>query len=360
MGTKTRILIVEDEEKIAYTLARALRRASDNDFTVEIQNSPVTALELFKTQSFDLLITDQRMPGMSGLELVAHVRREYPETRAILITGFGSPEIEAEARRLADGYLTKPFNLPDVLRLVQDVIRDPHSGASAQAVIVENGLNEIERCLDALYVDASATYVMLLDMNGHTLIDRGDPGAVERSMLNSLLCNSMNMSGELERAFKERHAFDTLHYNGERYEIYLRRVNDRSLLALLLDLDQSNAQIGAVRIYLKRAVEEIREQSGFFENSAPPQEPIHMGSDLGRLLDAMLDETNGIPSVSFTAPPASSASADAGARFASEAPKGVEPNGSERDRSSGDAGNDETVSLEEAIRRGILKSWDLP
>jgi CheY-like chemotaxis protein len=351
MGTKTRILIVEDEEKIAYTLARALRRASDNDFAVEIQNSPLDAIELFKTQGFDLLITDQRMPGMSGLELIAHVRREYPETRAILITGFGSPEIEAEARRLANGYLTKPFNLPDVLRLVQDVIRDPHSGASAQAVIVENGLNEIKRCLDALYVDAGATYVMLLDMSGHTLIDRGDPGAVERSMLNSLLCNSMTTSGELERAFKERHAFDTLHYDGDRYEIYLRRVNDRSLLALLLDLNQTSAKMGAVRIYLKRAVAEIREQTGFFENSAPSQEPVQLGSDFGRLLDAMLDGSEDTP------PDAASASSASAAPAASTM---TEANQSETPSLSGSAGNDETISLEEAIRRGILRSWDLP
>lgn len=357
MGTKTRILIVEDEEKIAYTLARALRRASDNDFTVEIQNSPLDAIELFKTQGFDLLITDQRMPGMSGLELIAHIRRDYPETRAILITGFGSPDIEAEARRLADGYLTKPFNLPDVLRLVQDVIRDPQSGASAQAVIVEDGLKEIKRCLDVLYVDTGATYVMLLDMNGHTLIDRGDPGAVEQCMLNSLLCNSMNTSGELERAFKERHAFDTLHYNGDRYEIYLRRVNDRSLLALLLDLDRTSARMGAVRIYLKRAVAEMREQTGFFENAAPPQEPIRMGSDLGHLLDAMLDEGN-----SASSSPAASlvTSAAPAAPLATDASTTAESNLSYTPCSSGSVVNDEAISLDEAIRRGILKSWDLP
>ncbi len=354
MGTKTRILIVEDEEKIAYTLARALRRASENDFVVEIQNSPLQAIELFKTQSFDLLITDQRMPGMSGLELIGHVRREYPETRAILITGFGSPEIEAQARLLADGYLTKPFNLPDVLRLVQDVIRDPHSGASAQAVIVENGLEEIKRCLDDLYVDAGATYVMLLDMNGHMLIDRGDPGAVERSMLNSLLCTGMTTSGELERAFKERHAFDTLHYNGERYEIYLRRVNDRSLLALLLDLNQTSAKMGGVRIYLKRAVAEIREQTGFFETSTPPPDPVRVGNDFGRLLDAMLDEEPDDPSDAALTGPAPGPSSPLDAAT----PK--ESNGSEPPRASGPAVTDETASLEEAIRRGILRSWDLP
>ncbi len=357
MGTKTRILIVEDEEKIAYTLARALRRASDNDFVVEIQNSPLDAIELFKTQGFDLVITDQRMPGMSGLELIAHVRREYPDTRAILITGFGSPEIEAEARRLADGYLTKPFNLPDVLRLVQDVIRDPRSGASAQAVIVENGLDVIKRCLDALYVDTGATYVMLLDMNGHTLIDLGDPGAVERSMLNSLLCNSMTTSGELERAFKERHAFDTLHYNGDRYEIYLRRVNDRSLLGLLLDLNQTSAKMGAVRIYLKRAVLEIREQTGFFENSTPPPEPVRMGSDFGRLLDAMLDEAPAAPPDSAPTCPTPPVPK---VPLPSETGTPAESNVSEMSRPTGPAGNEEAISLEEAIRRGILRSWDLP
>ncbi len=355
METKTRILIVEDEEKIAYTLARALRRASENDFDVEIQNSALAAIDLFKTKAFDLLITDQRMPGMSGLELIAHVRREYPETRAILITGFGSPEIEAEARRLADGYLTKPFNLPDVLDLVQDVIRDPHSGAAAQAVIVDNGLNEIKRCLDDLYMDTGATYVMLLDMDGHTLSDRGDPGAVERTMLNSLLCNSMTTSCELERAFKDRHAFDTLHYNGDRYEIYLRKVNDRSLLALLLDLDQTSARMGAVRIYLKRAVAQIREQKGFFESSPPPQEPVKVGSDFGRLLDALLDDNR----PNAPTPTADSAPSTPAALPASAPSTTVTVLPEPPDAPSA-AKDDEMISLEEAIRRGIIRKWDLP
>ncbi len=354
METKTKILIVEDEEKIAYTLARALRRASENDFDVEIQNSALAAIELFKTKTFDLLITDQRMPGMSGLELIAHVRREYPETRAILITGFGSPEIEAEARRLADGYLTKPFNLPDVLDLVQDVIRDPHSGAAAQAVIVDNDLNEVKRCLDDLYMDTGATYVMLLDIDGHTLSDRGDPGAVERSMLNSLLCNSITTTCELERAFKDRHAFDTLHYNGDRYEIYLRKVNDRSLLALLLDLDQTSARMGAVRIYLKRAVAQIREQKGFFESATPQKVPIRVGSEFGHLLDALLDDkpdaqpgkVSSAPTVSAT-PPAMAPSVNT--RVTPERPG---PTQAARD--------DEAISLEEAIRRGIIMKWGLP
>ncbi len=191
---------------------------------------------------------------------------------------------------MADGYLTKPFNLPDVLQLVQDVIRDPHSGANAQAVIVGNGMNEIKRCLDDLYMDINATYIMLLDMNGHTLIDRGDPGAVEGSLLNALLCSSMNTSGELERAFKERHEFDTLHYDGERYEIYLRKVSDKSLLAVLLDLNRTNIRTGAVRLYLKLTVDHIREYTGFLESAARGLEPIHMGNDLGRLLDHLLDE----------------------------------------------------------------------
>jgi CheY-like chemotaxis protein len=70
IGTKTRVLIVEDEEKIAYTLARALRRASDNDFVVDIQNSPLEAIELFKTQGFDLLITDTRIPRLGCSEMI--------------------------------------------------------------------------------------------------------------------------------------------------------------------------------------------------------------------------------------------------------------------------------------------------
>jgi DNA-binding NtrC family response regulator len=123
--SKADILIVEDERNLAYTLAQALRRTSGEEFTVVICSSAGEALLLLSVQPFDLVISDLRLPGMSGLELLSKVRQDYPDIRTILMTGFGTEQVEAAAKQLTDAYLTKPFDLPDVLHLVQQVIKNP-------------------------------------------------------------------------------------------------------------------------------------------------------------------------------------------------------------------------------------------
>jgi DNA-binding NtrC family response regulator len=119
-----RILIVEDERLIAMALRRALS-LSEVDYRVEVCDSAEAALERLGDTCFDLLISDFRLPGMNGLELIERVRQLSPGTRSILITGFGSPQIEEQARRLADAYITKPFHLGDIIQVVRRILGEP-------------------------------------------------------------------------------------------------------------------------------------------------------------------------------------------------------------------------------------------
>jgi predicted regulator of Ras-like GTPase activity (Roadblock/LC7/MglB family) len=100
---------------------------------------------------------------------------------------------------------------------------------------------------------------MLLDLYGHTMIDSGNPGTIDKTILNALLISSMAASQELAQAFQEKRAFDMHYYDGERYEIYLRKVNAEIVMALLIDLQQTKTPIGSIRLHLKRAVEGIKE-----------------------------------------------------------------------------------------------------
>jgi two-component system response regulator AtoC len=104
-----RILIVDDEEEMALLLKTSLSRLT-NGHQVETAGSGEEALTKMAGQAFDLVITDLRMPGMDGLELIERVQACYPSTRLVLITACGNAEIESRAHRLGlQGYLTKPF-----------------------------------------------------------------------------------------------------------------------------------------------------------------------------------------------------------------------------------------------------------
>jgi signal transduction histidine kinase len=81
-----RVLVVDDQEIINELLAEHLK--SDGHVTACAQNGQ-EALALFRTESFDLVITDQSMPGMNGVQLAGAIKEVSPKTRVILLTGFG-------------------------------------------------------------------------------------------------------------------------------------------------------------------------------------------------------------------------------------------------------------------------------
>ena len=258
MNSKIRVMIVEDEMGLAITLADTIRQASKDSYEVLICSTPQEALDHLAGTVFDLVISDLRLPGMSGLELIEKIRQKTPGTHTILMTGYGSQEIQAKAQKITDAYLTKPFNLPDILKLIQQTLA-PQQGA--EALIVDNTLSDSRKIMDELCFETKAPYVMLLDLSGHTMIDSGDPGAIDKAVLNALLISSMAASNELAQAFNEKRAFDMHYYDGERYEIYLRKVNSEIIMALLIDLKQTQIPMGGIRLHLKRAVERIKEVS---------------------------------------------------------------------------------------------------
>ena len=113
-----RILIVDDEYKVAFFLQESLRGLGG--YEVMRAETAERALQVCQEQSFDLVVTDFRLPGINGLELMRQLRAIRPAIRTILITAYGSDEIEAEAYALqARGYLTKPFHIEEFVRVVQ-------------------------------------------------------------------------------------------------------------------------------------------------------------------------------------------------------------------------------------------------
>jgi DNA-binding NtrC family response regulator len=112
---KHTILVVDDEPAQRQLLAGAL----DHDYIIVKAANGLEATQLLGARSFDLIITDERMPGMSGIELIHWVREHYPETPILVLTAYGSIETAVEAMKLgAQEYLTKPLKNPEELRMV--------------------------------------------------------------------------------------------------------------------------------------------------------------------------------------------------------------------------------------------------
>jgi response regulator RpfG family c-di-GMP phosphodiesterase len=84
-GARPVLLIVDDEIRILTALRRVLRRESYEILTAE---TPAEALRLLDAQRVDLILSDHKMPGMSGLELLAQASRKQPSAGRVLITGW--------------------------------------------------------------------------------------------------------------------------------------------------------------------------------------------------------------------------------------------------------------------------------
>jgi two-component system, NtrC family, response regulator AtoC len=109
------ILIVDDEPSIRKVLGAHLRR---DGYDVTAAASGVEAIEILQEEGADLVITDLRMPGMDGLELLRWVKQSYPGLPVIMLTAHGTVDSAVEAlKRGAQDYLTKPFD-QDELKLV--------------------------------------------------------------------------------------------------------------------------------------------------------------------------------------------------------------------------------------------------
>lgn len=117
------ILLVDDDRNLATTLSHGLNKAMGKANSVTFCSSGPEALSRLATQRFDAVISDFNMPDMSGLELLNQIRQDHRETILVLVTAYGTDELEKEAARLAIGYITKPFELPFLVQLIKDLIQ---------------------------------------------------------------------------------------------------------------------------------------------------------------------------------------------------------------------------------------------
>ena len=109
-----KILIVDDEPDMLKLLSMTIQRKAP--YQVTTTNNPVEALELVKGGGFDLIISDLKMPGLDGIELLDAVKRLDPDIPVILMTAYGTIESASEAMEKGGfDFITKPFRIEQIL-----------------------------------------------------------------------------------------------------------------------------------------------------------------------------------------------------------------------------------------------------
>ena len=115
---KKRILIVEDDEEMRSLLKDFIEAEG---FETDSASNGSEAFRKLAKESFDLIITDVRMPGLTGLDILPGVRKLQPEASIIVITAFGSEEVCRRAfERGATAYLEKPIHFHKLRTLIHE------------------------------------------------------------------------------------------------------------------------------------------------------------------------------------------------------------------------------------------------
>ncbi|HLB94868.1 MAG TPA: response regulator [Nitrospiria bacterium] len=115
MAGKLEILLLDDEPIVGKRLKPALAKIGCN---VEVFEDPRQALDRIHQKTFDIVVTDIRMDGIDGLEILEHVLRKSPRTKVIMITGYAMMAVAREAmEKGAYDFISKPFT-PDDLRKI--------------------------------------------------------------------------------------------------------------------------------------------------------------------------------------------------------------------------------------------------
>ena len=119
------ILVVDDEGAIRYSISKTLQRVG---YQVHTAASGEDALEMMDQQGYDVVLTDIKMPGISGVDLLGRIKERSPDIVVILLTGYASLETAIESLRLgAHDYLVKPSSSQDIRNSVSRGLERAHN-----------------------------------------------------------------------------------------------------------------------------------------------------------------------------------------------------------------------------------------
>jgi two-component system copper resistance phosphate regulon response regulator CusR len=180
MSDERRILIVEDEQKIADTLKFGL---NENGYQAEVAYNGNIGWKLFQAQPFHLVVLDINLPGMNGYELCKQIRSKNHEIPVIMLTALSSLNDKIEGYDAgADDYIIKPFEFRELLMKIRVLLkrtmnRNIPVGTTLKAGDIEMNLDSKEVHRDGIAINLTAKEFQLLEyllQNKNRVVSRAD------------------------------------------------------------------------------------------------------------------------------------------------------------------------------------------
>jgi DNA-binding response OmpR family regulator len=122
-----RILVIDDEQNVVSSIVEKLEKEG---FVAQGVGDGVQAIDLYKAERFDLVLTDLKLPGMDGIEILQAIMEYDPEALVVMITAYGTVDIAVEALKSgAQEFITKPFDLNALVAKLRSILEQRSESA---------------------------------------------------------------------------------------------------------------------------------------------------------------------------------------------------------------------------------------
>lgn len=280
-----RILIVDDQRDVARILKSSLEILKRGYYIVEVPSGEEALLEI-QRKEFDILVTDYRLAGMKGTELIERARKRTPSLKAIVITGTSLDEVQQELGDTAiEAIFLKPIDTDIFAEAVARALLgdqptiEPADVQDETSPIPEFPEGLVARQLSSLLRDLGAGAVVFVDRIGKIMLTEG---ALDQSLrfseLAVLLAHNFTTTVEISNYLGNAPSSAVHYYDGNWHDIYVLSVGMHFFLVIVFP-GGSQKQMGAVLRFGKPAVQEIIDNIGEAALVAFPEEYEPLAED---------------------------------------------------------------------------------
>ena len=275
MADAKQILVVDDHFEMLEFLRSMLELSNQDCEVLAVPSAEEGLLELRRAQ-FDLLITDVRLPGMSGFDLVRRIKTLGRDLPVIMITAYSSSQGKKEAAELGVyRYFQKPLDTDSVLTAVHTALHGesvalPPTGPLKSVAKSTAVSNDLQRRLDSLRVDTGAMHLTLATTVGEILFSAGDGRQFDLKKLMGIVADNLSNSFLLADELGAAEPFTLQYHMGDDFEFYCANVGRSHFLTLFFDMASRRGRIGTIWVFTQRAIKDLLVMLPSLERSPQP------------------------------------------------------------------------------------------
>lgn len=251
-----RILIVDDQRDITRMLRIAMEALGRGYQVSDVPSAEEALLEI-RRAPVDVVVTDLRLPGITGLELIKRLRSLASQATMIVISAHADEITQAECRRQGALFFPKPLSLDAFLATVQQAVGEKVRAAAQPTPDAPGSQPGIADRLARLRRDLGALAVFLIDLDGQVAVRAGDVNRLDLDPVLAPLMSAFSASLKVSRALGAHVPSNVHFFDGDSHDVYVANVGQQFALAIIFSGERGALQMGPVMRYGRQCADEL-------------------------------------------------------------------------------------------------------